>query len=201
MKKTIKEHRLSRHLTQQELAVRSGVSIRTIQRLENNDTNGSPFVLKSLCKALKIPEDAFTNNNENFNSRNTQIDDNSLTSIKQLKYINLSSLVALIIPFSNLIVPAILYFVFRKYLSHKNDKKAALKIISFQIMWSALTLVLMVFISLFVQLVFGTSEIMEVPIFIWIYLVFISLLLVITFSIAARLNQSKDILSFSPNLL
>mgnify|MGYP003632008872 CR=1 FL=1 len=194
VKKTIKEHRLIRHLSQQELSARSGVSIRTIQRLENNDTNGSPFVIKSLCKALDIPLDSFKNTH-------TQIDDKSLTSTKQLKYINFSSLLALFIPFSNLIVPAILYFSFRKFLFSEIDKEAALKIISFQIIWSAFTLVLIVFIPLFIQLVFGTSEIMDVPIFIWVYLLFLSLLLVITLSTAARLNQSKDIISFSPNLL
>lgn len=194
VKKTIKNHRLTRHLSQQELSDRSGVSIRTIQRLENNATNGSPFVIKSLCKALDIPV-------ESLQKINTQIDDKSLTSTKQLKYINLSSLLALVVPFSNLIVPSVLYFLFRKFLSREIDKEAALKIISFQIIWSALTLILMVFIPLFVQLVFGTSELLDVPMFIWIYLVFLSLLLVITLSTAARLNQSKIILSFSPNLL
>ena len=45
------------HWTQEELATASGVSVRTIQRLETGNT-GSPSSLKAICAAFDIEIDA-----------------------------------------------------------------------------------------------------------------------------------------------
>ena len=57
MKKSLKEHRTNEQLSQQELADKSGISIRTIQRIEKKLSSGSPYIIKSLCKALQIEVD------------------------------------------------------------------------------------------------------------------------------------------------
>ncbi|SMD41568.1 Predicted transcriptional regulators [Aquiflexum balticum DSM 16537] len=61
----IKSLRKERGLTQAELAELSGLSIRTIQRMENNEVNPSTFSLKMLSKALEIDLKALNSQKKN----------------------------------------------------------------------------------------------------------------------------------------
>ncbi|MEQ6118238.1 helix-turn-helix transcriptional regulator [Reichenbachiella sp. MALMAid0571] len=89
--------REEKNLTQSELAEKSGLSLRTIQRIEaGNIPKG--FTLKSLAKALETePEILFQNENQN-------------SEISRAKIINISSLSFLLLPFGNIIIPAILTY-------------------------------------------------------------------------------------------
>tara|TARA_R110002020_G_scaffold135568_3_gene302761 strand:+ start:2012 stop:2641 length:630 start_codon:yes stop_codon:yes gene_type:complete len=209
LKRTLKEHRLHLHLSQQGLAELSGVSIRTIQRIENGTSTGSPYVIRSLCKSLNIdPAYLVTNPDPHTEETITYISETTPGADlakspydRRVKYINFSALSILCFPFLNLIVPAVLYFVFKKSLSSPHNKEAALKIISFQILWSVLALILMILIPVVDHYFFRTWEILEIPLFIWGYLFLVIILVLVILYTASNINKAKDLLVFIPNLL
>ena len=51
----LKEARMIKGYTQKELAERSGISIRSIQRIENGALEARTYTLKTLCSILDIP--------------------------------------------------------------------------------------------------------------------------------------------------
>ena len=52
--KLIKELRIKKGLTQEELAERTEVSVRTIQRIENGDVDPRAYTLQMIAKALEV---------------------------------------------------------------------------------------------------------------------------------------------------
>ena len=84
------EHREKLNLTQEELAIKSGISVRTIQRIESG-VKPKGYTLERLCKALGI-------------SKEDLLKEESKKINKQLiKYINLSSILLLIVPLGSII--------------------------------------------------------------------------------------------------
>ncbi|MDP3432647.1 MAG: helix-turn-helix domain-containing protein [Bacteroidota bacterium] len=75
------------NLTQEELSEKSGISVRTIQRIEAG-TSPQGYTLKALANALGIDESDLLDN----------IESNSSDNSKWLKIINLSSLAFMLIP-------------------------------------------------------------------------------------------------------
>ena len=55
--KILKQERLSNHLTQRQLAKKSGVSYRTIQNLENLDQDPRFFTVMCLARAMDLSLD------------------------------------------------------------------------------------------------------------------------------------------------
>lgn len=97
MQSKVKLVREQKNLTQTELAEKSGLSLRTIQRIESGQSLKG-FTLKAIAQTLEIePENLFSKEEENI-----QID--------RAKHINLSALSGLIIPFGGIIFPAILTY-------------------------------------------------------------------------------------------
>ncbi len=64
----IKEIRISKGFTQSELSVKSGVALRTIQRIENSEVSPSIYSLNAIGAALdvKLNEVSFSENDKNF---------------------------------------------------------------------------------------------------------------------------------------
>lgn len=58
---SIKEIRINKKLSQEELSERSGLSLRTIQRLENGESVPRGDTLKRLTNALELPANYFNN--------------------------------------------------------------------------------------------------------------------------------------------
>lgn len=208
MKKTLKQFRKIKQLSQQELSDESGISVRTIQRIENNLSKGSPYIIKALCKSLQIEIDDLEVNNvqpeshktnsENVTKSFGEVSFEKHIYIRQLKLINLSSMLVLLFPLLNLLFPFILYWRFRKSLSIQAD---AMKILSFQILWSLFTLLLVIFIPAISQFFFGMQEFSGHALFFWIYLLSVVLNILFTIDTAIRLNRSRKILPFVPNIL
>jgi transcriptional regulator with XRE-family HTH domain len=204
VKKYLKEHRTSKQLSQQELSEKSGISIRTIQRIEKKLSSGSPYIIKSLCKALQIevddielstliPEVHSQKETEYFG---TNIEEDKTKS--RLKLVNFSSIFILLFPLLNVIIPSLIYW------KHKNslrNNSVALKIISFQIIWTAGTLIVLIFIPPIIQAIFGLYESSGFPFVFWLYLTCIFFNVLVTFAIAIRINKSEEILPFIPNVL
>lgn len=203
----MKQHRLQLHLSQQELAALSGISLRTIQRIERGNSTGSPYVIRTLCKSLDIDlEDLVSDPDHHMEETATAIPVGSMNPVKdtydrRLKYINFSALSVLCFPFLNLVLPAVCYFVFKKSLSGVHNTEAAMKILSLQILWSVFVVILMIAISVVDHYLFGIDEVMEIPLFIWGYLALIILLVLITLKTAGDINYKKRLLTFIPNIL
>ena len=121
--------REKQNLTQEELAEKSGVSIRTIQRVESGSIPKG-YTLKALCRALGIEESNFT------------------VSIRKelsiVKIINISSLVVAFLPFIS-IVPPLLIMLIRKEFGQLPKR-----IVSLQIIWTVLALMIF-FVSATIQ--------------------------------------------------
>ncbi len=121
----LKKNREKLNLTQEELSDTSGISIRTIQRIESgNEPKGQ--TLKILAKTLGIKE------NELLAKEDAQIEINSTL----IKIINLSSLPFTIIPAANIIIPLVIMF------AKKQFNPLTKQIVSIQILWLILAAII-----------------------------------------------------------
>jgi transcriptional regulator with XRE-family HTH domain len=140
--------REQQNLTQEELSEKSGISVRTIQRIES----GIPpkgHTLKVLSNALKIPEKELLNEQHEITSSEKET---TIISVKQneidyskVKLINLSSIIFVVLPPLNILVPLIL----SQALKQKNDLTK--KIISLQILWTILAPIIFM-LGIFIKL-------------------------------------------------
>lgn len=199
MKKTLKEYRKIKNLSQQDLSDVSGVSVRTIQRIEKNLSQGSPFILKSLCKALNI--DASHLDLEPLADEEVlQVDPipTEKSPSSKLNLINLSALSVIIFPFLNLIFPIFLYVRFKK---QEKNKVAALKILSFQILWTLITAVFVFLIAGILALCFEALRSGRFPVYVYVYYLCVVANVYFIIDTSIKLNKSQQILNFIPNIL
>jgi transcriptional regulator with XRE-family HTH domain len=201
-KKNLKEYRLAKSLSQQELSDRSGISLRTVQRIEKLESAGSPYVIRTLSETLGIEANSLLQRSDNDESKAFQdVMVESVSPNRYLKYINISSLSVLLFPFLNLVVVTGTYLILRKRLIIPNERATARKILSLQILWSVITLIMLVFTPLIDHWFLHIGDVMEIPLFIWIYLVLLFSHLLITMSAAARLNLGKAPIPYIPNII
>ncbi|MEM0575746.1 helix-turn-helix domain-containing protein [Flavobacterium polysaccharolyticum] len=130
----LKAIREFQNLTQEELAQKSGVSVRTIQRIE---TGKEPkgYTLKVLAQVLAIEaNELLTEKPAKENLADVEeIDKKQETdpiNFTKLKLINLSSIPFIIIPPFNIIIPLLLMF------RMKQRNSLAKQLISIQILWT-----------------------------------------------------------------
>lgn len=128
----LKAIREFQNLTQEELSEKSGISVRTIQRIETGkDPKG--YTLRVLAKALAVKESELRTQEieeESGKSTQKQAEDAVLINYSFLKLINLSSILFIVLPPLNIIVP----FVLAKMMKQKNTLTKQL--ISVQILWT-----------------------------------------------------------------
>lgn len=169
MENQVKILREKMNMTQNELAEKSGLSLRTVQRVEaGNILKG--FTLKALAQALEIsPENLIISSKE-------QVD------IQRAKIINLSALTGLVIPFGGVIVPAILTY----HTKDLRNKELGKGILCIQIIISLIFSVLMI-ISPFIQK-FLTFKF---PLFLAFLILFLILKLFIIIKNGISLNQNQ----------
>jgi len=108
------------NLTQEELSENSGVSVRTIQRIEaGKEPRG--YTLKTLAKALGVDQNELLFEDIKVVDR---------TNYTMLKIINLSSLPFTFIPFASILMPLVIMFFSKQF------HPIAKQIVSVQIMWT-----------------------------------------------------------------
>lgn len=118
------EYRDKLNLTQEELSKKSGISVRTIQRIESGiDPKG--YTLKALAKALDINEKDLIKNNDLNQEPNSNL----------VNLINLSSLIVVFIPIASFILPLIIALI------KKQLNSLTKQIITIQILWSIIMIV------------------------------------------------------------
>jgi transcriptional regulator with XRE-family HTH domain len=144
----LKDIREQQNLTQEELSEKSGISVRTIQRIEAG-TKPKGYTLKTLGKTLGIQEKELlsksleTENKESTtNETNIQSEEIPL-NYSLIKLINLSSLIFIVLPPLNILFPLVLMFAM------KLKNPITKQIVSLQIMYTILApIVFMLFILL-----------------------------------------------------
>ncbi|MEE9407192.1 MAG: helix-turn-helix domain-containing protein [Polaribacter sp.] len=172
------EQREKLNLTQEELAAKSGISVRTIQRIESG-IKPKGYTLESLCKALEINQEDLLQEKEVPEKINKQL----------IKYINLSSILLLIIPLGSIIMPLII-------MRWKKEVNALTKqIVSIQIVWTLLFLVVIIAVAFLSKLFSYDKEAVPIAILILI----IANLYIILRNTAAieKHNKLHIVLSFS----
>lgn len=170
MKTTVQQLREEKNLTQTELAGKTGLSLRTIQRIEaGNIPKG--FTLKALANFFETKPEKLIPSKE-------------IIKTNRAKLINFSSLFGLIIPFGGVIFPLILTY---KTTDPKN-KELGKSIVSVQILLSAI-LSLALILSPFIQK--GLS--LRFPLFIIPLTLFISTKLFVVIANGISLNKENDL--------
>ncbi|MDN3580522.1 helix-turn-helix domain-containing protein [Mucilaginibacter flavus] len=125
--KKIKELRTRKGLSQDELAEQAQVSLRTVQRIENNETEARGDTLKRLASALDINTEELTE--APFETTETTAEDNR----SFLALFNLSALTFIIFPLLGIITPLAIWLSNRKKIN--SIDKACKRVINFQISW------------------------------------------------------------------
>ena len=132
----LKSIRELQNLTQEELSEKSGVSARTIQRIESGK-EPKGYTLRTLAKVLKVEEaNLLYKETEQENSgiakENEDSKEAGLINYSYLKLINLSSILFIVIPPLNILVPLVLM------LKLKQKNSITKQLISVQILWTIL---------------------------------------------------------------
>lgn len=148
---TLKQIREQQHLTQEELSEKSGISVRTIQRIEAG-TTPKGYTLRNLAISLEVPEhrllerttpqmqDAPLETNET-----ALLAENHTLDYSKVKWINLSSVLFVLLPPFNIVAPLLLSY----FLKQKNELTK--QIVSVQIIWTLFAPIVF-FIGIFLKL-------------------------------------------------
>tara|TARA_B110000037_G_scaffold193429_1_gene228329 strand:+ start:137 stop:700 length:564 start_codon:yes stop_codon:yes gene_type:complete len=178
--KRIRDIRKKKGLSQEELAESAKVNLRTIQRIENNESEPRGKTLNLICNVLQI-------NAEDILDYGKQPDKSYLTIF------HLSVIVFLAIPVGNIIVPLILWM-------NKKDKIIGLKeiganLLNYQIVWSIIT-----FSSI---TAFAFSKIMHYgyyPILFYVFIGLYALNIILPIIFAIKTNKGKT-QNLYPNII
>jgi len=123
LSKRIKNLRNRKGFSQEELAENTGLSLRTIQRIENGETEPRGDSLKKLATAFDVTSD--------------EIIDWAVREDKGfLNSLNLSALSYIIFPLLGILVPLILWISKKDKIHNLNE--TAKKLLNFQISWTML---------------------------------------------------------------
>ncbi|UCS94707.1 helix-turn-helix domain-containing protein [Echinicola marina] len=117
--------RTSKGISQEFLADEAGLSLRTIQRIENGDSKPSGATCTKLAEALKVDPQVL-------------LDTDHSKDIAYLKKLSLSALSFILFPLLGILVPAILWVLKKDEV--KNINEVSRKLINFQITWVLLLL-------------------------------------------------------------
>lgn len=170
MENRLRSLRESKNMTQAELAGKSGLSLRTIQRIEAGSILKG-YTLNTLAKTLDTePENL--------------LPDNPGKDIARAKKINRSALFGLVLPYGNIIFPLILTYKTNDEL----NKELGQQIVSVQILLSAILSVTMI-ISPFIQ----KALLITFPLFLIPLITLIVIKLYIIIRNGMSLNQQKNL--------
>jgi transcriptional regulator with XRE-family HTH domain len=161
------------NLTQEELSSKSGISVRTIQRIESG-IKPKGYTLNQLSAALNISNDDLLKEKEPTEKINKQL----------LKYINLSSILLVFIPFGSIIMPLIMMH-WKKEVNHFTKQ-----IVSIQILWTLLFISVIVLVAFLVKLFSFSKEVIPL---VMLALVMTNLFVIIRNTIEIEKNSKLHI--------
>lgn len=164
----LKEIRKKKGLSQYELAEAARVNLRTIQRIEKNESEPRGKTLNLICEVLDI-------NAEDI------LDYGKKSDKSYLIIFHLSVILFLVIPLGNIIIPLVLW------MNQKNKiiglKEVGANLLNFQILWSVVTYMMIFTFAIFKILHY---EIYQMPFYIWIVLCIFNIIFPITFAVKTK---------------
>ncbi|MCH8080720.1 MAG: helix-turn-helix domain-containing protein [Proteobacteria bacterium] len=176
----VKDLRKQKGMSQEILAEESGLSLRTVQRIENGESNPTGDTLKRLSNALQVNPD--------------ELVDWTIKEDKEyLIFLNLSALSFIFFPLLGILVPFIMW-------TSKKDKiinvnKAGIDLINFEITWTIM-LILIPF-SLFLFTKSGLLENLTFSTFIIVSMMMYFLNIVFIIFNTFRISNKKEVVYFS----
>jgi transcriptional regulator with XRE-family HTH domain len=126
----IKELRKKKGLSQEELAESACVNLRTIQRIENNESEPRGNTLNQICRALDV-------NVEEILDYGKQTDNNYLI------FFHLSVMFCFVFPLGNIILPMILWMTKKDKIIGLNE--AGINLMNYQIIWTVFLFLSIIF--------------------------------------------------------
>ena len=153
LSKRLKELRSRKGLSQEQLAENSGLSLRTIQRIENGETEPRGETLKRLMNALDAAPDDL-------------MDWNIVEDKGFLTALNLSALGFLFFPLLGILIPLILWISKKDKI--KNVNETGKTILNFQITWTILFFLTYIFLMGGIFLSWKVSYSLTINPFLWI---------------------------------
>lgn len=175
----LKELRNQKGLSQEVLADESSLSLRTIQRIENGETNPTGDTLQRLSNALNVNPDEL-------------IDWSIKEDNKYLTFLNLSALTFLFFPMLGILVPFILWS--SKKGKIKNINKLGKDLINFEITWTLILFFIPFLMFLFTKI--GLLERLTLSIIFTIIGVMYLINLIFILINALRINNEKEVIYF-----
>jgi transcriptional regulator with XRE-family HTH domain len=121
----IKNLRLQKGLSQEKLADDSQLSLRTIQRIENGETEPRGYTLNRLAKSLGLTAEDLTVTPES-------------TDKRLIAILNLSALSFIVFPLLGIIVPLTIWALVKE--KTKSVNETARQTLNFQILWCIITI-------------------------------------------------------------
>jgi transcriptional regulator with XRE-family HTH domain len=172
----IKKIREQLSYTQQELAKKTGLSLRTIQRLESSNKEPKGHTLIVLAEVFKMDTIILQ-------TQYKKIEHSKKDEATSIRLINLSVLSFLGIPFGNIIIPLIIW---RKNRQSELVDEIGKRIVNFQILFST-TLSILLVLSPFIsrKLFYNT------PIFLFVLFAAYVFNIIIVFNIAMKLKRNN----------
>lgn len=146
--------RKSKGMSQEALAEACGLSLRAVQRIEAGETSPRPHTLKVIAQALDVSIAELTDKLKPTSI--TLVDAHTLSA---LRIINFSSLSGLVVPLLNVLIPILLV----KHYENLKEELAYKKIISFQAIWSLVTLLAVLLTPLLLKLFTQTVAFGKAP--------------------------------------
>ncbi len=168
-------HRENQNLTQEGLAKKSGISVRTIQRIESG-IEPKGYTLKALAKSLNIKESELVETNTLNKEFNFEV----------INLINLSSLLVVFIPIASFVLPLLIAMIKKQFNSLTRQ------IITIQILWS----VIMISAFIFGNIIFVNELGRNIGMGILLFLVLVNAFIILRNSM--EINKTNK-LFISPN--
>ena len=110
-------------LSQEKLSDLASINLRTLQRIEKNETQPRGETINCICKALGVDTEDLIDYGKSYNE-------------KFIRNFHLSVLLNIFNPIAGLIVPLILWYGNRQKIMHLNEQ--GINVINFQIFWTIL---------------------------------------------------------------
>jgi serine-type D-Ala-D-Ala carboxypeptidase/endopeptidase len=131
-------------LSQDKLAEKAGINIRTLQRIEKNEVKPQPYTLGCLANSLGVRIEDLT--------VTTPASSIGEKSSRELSILHFSALTGCVIPLGNILAPLFLW-LFKKQASDTWNNHAQ-KVINFQISWLIYLFVVLILYFSIEQLAF-----------------------------------------------
>ncbi len=175
----VKELRNKKGMSQEVLAEESGLSLRTIQRIENGDSNPTGDSLKRLSNAFDVTPDEL-------------IDWTIKEDNKYLIFLNLSALTFLFFPMLGILVPFILWTSKKDKI--KNINKLGKDLINFEITWTILLFLFPFLLFLISKIGLLESLTLSIIFIVIGVMYFINLIFILLNTV--RISNEKDVIYY-----